>query len=283
MELICETKENYCTRVRVSADGELFLLCAATGNVLKCDPSGESVARTEEVVATNTTPSTFALDEGQGEGSFILANPSEGSVVLMDANACPKTLFSSFEAKPFIGPCAVAVSPVDHEVFFTDGGHEGDTSFSNPTGAIYRTVRGRKQLLALCSTGLVQPCGIAVDRNGSVFVCEQGMNRLLRFAPRGGHYVGSVFYQFSGSMGPTDVAVDGQSGSIFVTMFEPASLAHKKEGKVVVLDPSGKVSGEIVVPSTQLSSVALSVDGRCAYILSSDEVTCTSEVFRCTL
>ena len=52
------------------------------------------------------------------------------------------------------------------------------------------------------------------------YVAEQEMNRVLRFVQRPqGVYLGSVFIQLSGGMGPSCLALDAQ-GSLYIGQFE---------------------------------------------------------------
>ena len=56
------------------------------------------------------------------------------------------------------------------------------------------------------------------------YVAEMMKNRILRFYEKPeGVYHGSVFYQFSGGVGPTSICTDG-SGNIFVGHYEIKGL-----------------------------------------------------------
>lgn len=58
---------------------------------------------------------------------------------------------------------------------------------------------------------------------GLSYVAEMMTNRLLRFFQKpGGVYHGSVFYQFSGGIGPSAVAV-AKDGTIYVTHYDIAT------------------------------------------------------------
>lgn len=69
---------------------------------------------------------------------------------------------------------------------------------------------------------LAHPSGLCVSKDERfVFVCETGRNRLLRFLPADRFkFKLTVFYQFSGRYGPTDIAVNPESGNLYVSLFE---------------------------------------------------------------
>jgi aspartate beta-hydroxylase len=84
-------------------------------------------------------------------------------------------------------------------------------------------------------------------------------NRLLRYFERPeGVYHGSVFYQFSGGVGPSSVAVD-KEGNIYVAQYDIlTNPENPQDGRVYVLSPTGKLLALIVVPAApQVSGVAV--------------------------
>lgn len=189
----------------------------------------------------------------------------------------------------FRAPTALAVSPLDGELFFTDAGFEAESSLAQRHGAVYRTAHGRTTVVALQSSGLAQPTGIAVGLDGCVYVTEMGENRVLRYVPRdgGAWYAGSVFARFQGSMGPSAVAVHPTTGRVYVTMYEAPEVAcayadagAPLEGVVVELGRDGTELCTYTLPDTQLRAVAVGGGGAdCLYVVSSDGATCWSTLY----
>lgn len=295
MEIVAETDEHFLTSIAVTDGDGMVALCAASGNLLQFNKDSRSF---EVVLSTETTPTSFALDPESG--SVFLSSPTDQCLLQAHVSGegqygHPSVMFAKYEGHSFIGPTAAAVSPLTGELFFADGGCEGDSSFTHPVGALYRTVQNRKQLVPLCTTGLQQPSAVAVGWDGCVYVCEQSANRLLRYVPRGSYYVGGVFASFQGSMGPSAVAVSPQDGTVLVALYEPNSIGDstyvteeeagdvRQEGTVMVLGRDGREHGRILVPGSQICGLAIDREGKHAYVLQSDDAAYHSVVYRVPL
>ncbi|CCW64970.1 unnamed protein product [Phytomonas sp. EM1] len=304
MELFLETTKHVFTSLALDdARGRMILTSAFTGEVLCGDLAGVKggltvLARTDDALGG------VAVDPLSGDLFISLSLARSVERIAMGAAGPPfqriPVYANGFEGRRFTSPSALAVSPTTGELFFTDAGGEGESSITNPIGAIYRELGGLRQIVSLCASGLQQPAGIAVGPDGCVFVCERSANRLLRYVPRGNHYADSVFYRFNGSFGPTAVAVSPKDGSIFVALYEPQELLepldelpqdgageeernNRPEGVVVVLGRDGREKGTIGVPGSQLRGVAVSKDGSTVYVLHTDEAMCVSRIYRCRI
>lgn len=292
----------------------LLALCSVSGDILLLD---SSTLESKILLQTESTPVGMAID--QNTDDVFLTNrveqcimcgklPSISSLAVPDRRDSGNTangrdsLFSlsatpcltRFEGRSFIGPTCLAISPVDGEVFFTDGGCEGDTSLINPSGAIYRTVQGRKHVSSLFSHGLQRPTGMAFNVDGCLFVCEQSANRLIRLVPRGGYYSSAVFVQFSGSLGPSAIAISRSRQRIYVALYESLTVVSKNildennvligakppSGRIVTLNMRGEVIEELETPEgPQLTALCIDSSDRLLYAVHADEQQPSSKIY----
>jgi hypothetical protein len=81
-------------------------------------------------------------------------------------------------------------------------------------------------------------------------------NRILRYVQKPeGVFHPSVFYQFSGGVGPSCIATD-RSGNIYVGIYD-VKTEGPSEGHVYAISKQGKVLLDITVPGPEVSGVAL--------------------------
>ncbi|CAD2212660.1 hypothetical protein, conserved [Angomonas deanei] len=274
METVFESADLFLTSITCTPNNDIVGI-TANGQIVLINVESKS---SEVILETDITARGLCQADEEGK-TFFVTNPFDAEVVeVQDGETGTVPLFTSVEGRPFIAPSAVAVSPKDNEVFFTDAGVAGASSFDNPCGAVYRTIRDRKQVVALCGQGLVLPVAVAVDKWGYVYVCEQGANQLLRYVPEGNHFVGSVFYRFNGSMGPSGVCVR-DDGTQFVSLQERNRGEIHVDGKVLVISAAGELKGEVVLPQCNLLGVCLSDDQSSLFVLALDDGTGTSIVY----
>lgn len=80
------------------------------------------------------------------------------------------------------------------------------------------------------------------------YVAEMCMNRILRFTQRpAGVWHSSVFYQFSGGLGPSSIVVDKMSGYLYVGRYDFALGSAPPAGSVAIIAPDGKLHQEIPI------------------------------------
>lgn len=302
------------TSLSIDKQEHLFALCSVSGDLLLLDPNtlqstillqSESTPvgmaidqNTDDVFLTNRVDqcimcgklpniSSLAISDSAGSGN---AANGRSSLFLLNASPC----LTRFEGRSFIGPTCLVISPLDGEVFFTDGGCEGDTSLINPSGAIYRTVQGRKHVSSLFSHGLHRPTGMAFNVDGCIFVCEQSANRLIRLVPRGGYYSSAVFTQFSGSLGPSAIAISRSRQRIYVALYESLTVASEgvlgednvlsgtktPSGRIVALNMRGEVIEELETPDgPQLTALCIDSSDRLLYAVHADEQQPSSKIY----
>lgn len=134
----------------------------------------------------------------------------------------------------------------------------GETSICNPKGSVFMMDLDDQIIKPICLNCLAYPSGLALDKNNELlFVCETMKNRVLRFyIGDEGNHLSSVFYQFSGRLGPTAIDINKEN-QIFVAHFEFAHFS--KEGIIHVLSPKGKLLQTISIPEyPQINGLAFS-------------------------
>lgn len=303
MELVAELPGHLLTGLALDAHDDVFAICACSGKLFRLDKENGVMV---SIMATESSPHNLAIDRQSGDVYFT--DRAENAIFKLELstdteNGDKKTTeaddgagenvdytvvryLDCFESKSFVAPTALAFAP-DGELFFTDAGAEGDSSFADPVGAVYRTLRGRSQVLPLCSRGLIRPAGIAVAPDRCVYVCEQGTNRVLRFVPRGTYYVGNVFAQLQGGMGPVAIAISPRDGAIFVAQHDAEATAAVSSssfgagggGLITVIGRDGEMGGVVRTPSSSLRAIAVDSQGESLYAVETNETAGGSKLY----
>eukprot|EP01006_Ploeotia_vitrea_P023085 TRINITY_DN55536_c0_g1_i1.p1 TRINITY_DN55536_c0_g1~~TRINITY_DN55536_c0_g1_i1.p1 ORF type:complete len:208 (+),score=96.62 TRINITY_DN55536_c0_g1_i1:214-837(+) len=167
-------------------------------------------------------------------------------------------LASHYDNKPFLGPNSVVVDK-HGTIFFTDSGHFGETTIDRPGGSVYAIVGKERILQPLAYQCLAHPSGITLSPHGKfLYVAETNRNRILRFIqkPRNVWHF-SVFYQFSGKVGPTALSCDA-GGNLFVGRFEFANVGNR--GALSVVSPDGKLLLDIPTSAPEVTGLAFGTD-----------------------
>lgn len=175
-----------------------------------------------------------------------------------------------YEQAQFLGPNSLCLSRTSGMLYFTDSGPFGETSLQNPRGSVFAISPATQLLIPLCLSTLAHPCGLALSPDEkNIFVAETAMNRILRFAQHPpGVFHCSVFHQLCGRFGPTAVAVS-QAGELFVAHFDFAD--NTENGRILVLDLEGEVTGILSVPGPEITGLCLTPDQK--YLLITERST----------
>ena len=134
-------------------------------------------------------------------------------------------LVSDYEGIPFKGPSSLAYNKSDNILYIADCGPFGSLSLNKPHGSVYlyelRDLDENRVMRPLLFNCLASPSAIIYDNNrGNLYVAETATNRIIRLSQNPvGVYYASVFYQFSGRVGPTSLAVDDLD-NLYVGRFE---------------------------------------------------------------
>ena len=150
--------------------------------------------------------------------------------------------------RPFKGPSALALDSASN-IFFCDSGPLGETTLQRPKGSVFMISAEGQLLQPLVLESLAHPCALALAPDeGALYVAEMMQNRLLRLVQKpAGAWHCSVFFQFSGRVGPSGIAVD-QNGNLFVSRYDVATSAGPTAGVVSVISPEGKLLSELRCP-----------------------------------
>jgi aspartate beta-hydroxylase len=167
-----------------------------------------------------------------------------------------------YEDKPFKGPSSIAVSSNNY-IYFTDSGPIGETGLHSSTGNVFGIIDSSSgQILKPIALGtLAYPSAITVSDNGKfLYVAEMMKNRIIRyFQQPEGVYHGSVFYQLSGSVGPSCLAYDGKRGNLIVGMYETKD--NNVEGIVYIVSVStGKIISTISTKTPEITGLVIQCD-----------------------
>ena len=194
------------------------------------------------------------------DGQIYVADFAHGAILKVLSNNDQGLVVGEYEDRPLKGPHSVISS--GNDIIFTDSGPIGETGLHNPVGSLFAI---KQDMLIPISLGnLAYPTGVAAVGN-LIYVCEQSMNRVLRFYQEPeGVYHGSVFFQSSGGVGPSCIAADAQ-GSLYVGIFESKS-SERTSGSVLVLNDAGKTVNVITTDAPEITGVAIPGSGATLYI-----------------
>ncbi|CBH13645.1 hypothetical protein, conserved [Trypanosoma brucei gambiense DAL972] len=328
MEFVAEAHGYLITGLALDSQGDLFAICSCSGELLRLNKEENTLV---SIMATEASPYNIAIEPNSG--SVFITDRSENAILKLEDAATVRAeqelregkdqesqaayttvqYLNAFEGRSFLGPTAIAFSP-SGELFFTDAGAEGDSSFSDPVGAVYRTTMNHEHLVPICTRGLIRPSAIAVAPDNSVYVCEQGTNRVLRFVQRSTFYVGNVFAQLQGGMGPRAIAVSPRDGSVFVAQYDISAVeAPTEEGEsekgnedagqgeggddgkvqnqsalesageggiITVLGRDGDVRGIVRTMRPCITAIALDASGETLYVMEGDEANGSSKLYK---
>ena len=198
MEVIAQGGSGLCAPTLAS--GKLLVASQNSGEVLAVEGS------TLVPIMTCGAPSGLCADGGV---LYVCDLAAQG--VLRQENGQLTELVKEYEAKVFKGPTSIVLDPVGN-VFFLDAGPLGETTLQSPKGSAFQITADAQLLQPLALECLAHPSALALAPDQrTIFVTELLTNRLLRFVQRGGAYHCSVFFQFSGHMGPSGIACDQQA------------------------------------------------------------------------
>jgi len=166
-----------------------------------------------------------------------------------------------YEQSQFLGPNSLCLSRQTGMLYFTDSGPFGETSLQNPRGSVFAINPSTQLLIPLCLNTLAHPSGVALSSDEkNIYVAETAMNRILRFTQHPpGVFHCSMFYQLSGRLGPTALAVSS-SGDLYAAHFDFSD--NTDVGRIVIINPDGELVGQIHAPGPEITGICLTPDER---------------------
>jgi len=248
---VCEGDTPLCSPV-LDAEGQLFVSANLQGKIFHiAEADGES--QLAMVTDMLNTPSAVSFD---ADGMMYICDMAHGAILCLSEEDELSEFVREYEGKNFLGPNSMLFDDKNN-VYFTDSGPLGETSLSNPMGSVY-VVDGPQQLLRpLAHECLAHPAGLALSPDQQVlYVAETMNNRVLRFvqSPPGVFHM-SVFYQFSGLLGPTALACDPNTGNLYVARFDFKACAE--EGTIAVISSKGELLRTLSVPAPEVTGIVI--------------------------
>lgn len=255
--------------------GRLLVASSNSGEVHLCVSEGGSTAL-QTIFNTSGSPSSLCVDV---EGAVFVCDAAHQAVFRAGDDGQLSEFVKEYEAKQFKGPSAVLLDSLGN-MFFADSGPLGETTLHSPKGSVFLIAADGQLLQPLVLEALAHPCALALSLDERcVYVAEMMQNRLLRLVQRPtGVYHCSVFYQFSGYMGPSGIARDPK-GNLYVTRFDAASPSGPKPGCIAVISPEGKLLQEITTPAPELTGITIDPEHKALFVTESS----TNSIYRIPL
>ncbi len=142
----------------------------------------------------------------------------------------------------------------ENHIYFTDSGRFEHNQLYPNQGSVFMIDLETKVVKPLLSDCLSYPVDIIYDYiNKVIYVAEMLSNRVVRIKQNSaGVYFSSVFFQFSGRIGPRALAID-ELGNLYCARFEYQDTeiidsSYTVDGLITVIDCNGNVKGEITIP-----------------------------------
>mmetsp|Transcript_29257 Transcript_29257/g.30369 ORF Transcript_29257/g.30369 Transcript_29257/m.30369 type:complete len:318 (-) Transcript_29257:26-979(-) len=250
-EKVCDFKiqNGYllCPREDISS-GAMYLV-ATTGEVFTFN-EGSS----ELISSFSGEPYCICFDNG---GYFYLSDMNTGFLyykygLSQESNLnIDQVLLKEYEGKPFLGISSMTYNTSDNVIYFTDSGKFEYGQCYPANGSLFSLDLDTKIITPILYECLSHPNDVAYDYSAKcIYVCETFANRITRVkTSSSGIKYSSVFYQFSGRLGPTSLAID-ESGNIYVSRFEYSDNSESNyiDGLISVLSSGGVLIGELLVP-----------------------------------
>lgn len=245
-------------------NGVLHVCCTQTGAVYKV-VDGEL----QEILNTQGQPSTIVYDPNLGTlyicdlaHQAILRVEDEDSST--DGPPVLAEFVTEYEGRLLRGPTGMVFDAAGN-MFFCDSGPMGDTTIGHPKASVYNIACDASLLQPLAADCLAHATGLALSPNGqTLYVCETMNNRILRFAQRpNGVWHMSVYYQFSGGLGPMACVCDG-TGALYVARYD--FRGNSTEGLISILLPNGQLHAELAIPGAEVTGLCFDSEFKFLYI-----------------
>ncbi len=219
--------------------GNLFFVNWLSSSIVKLTPDRAA----SEWFNTGGIPAGLAFHR---DGSLYVADEGDDihGVLRVTPDGQITTVVDSYQGQPLNGANDL-VFDRNGALYFSDPWR---SSAENPIGGFYRYFPDGR--LERIDHGLAFPNGVAISADDSaVVLAETYRNRILRYpiGPDGTIGAREDFAALPGGEGPDGMAFD-EAGNLYV--------AHWSGGRVAVLDPTGALAGEVLIPGPNVTNVA---------------------------
>jgi sugar lactone lactonase YvrE len=239
---------------REDYDGNYYV-CSHSGEILKFNENGN----TELFITMSGQPNCLAFDNND---YLYYADLAHGSVKAFNINSKDQSnsnnysknqdedkTIKEYEGTPLKGPTSLAYNRDEDYLVFCDSGYFGTSSLNKPLGSVFFYDPSIKSSRALMLNCLANPSDLALDQNrNTIYICETFTNRIIRIIHKDGIYNSSIFFQFSGRVGPTAIALDENLGNLYIARYEFQNEEGDVDGLISVINKEGALMGELVIP-----------------------------------
>ena len=207
----------------------------------------------------NLEPSCICFDSN---GFFYLADYSSSALLYKSSineinTTVDQVLIKDYDNKPFQGITSFAYNHNENIIYFTDAGKLEVSALYPAVGSVFMLDLDTKVIKPLMYECLSYPVDIVYDYiNKTIYVAEMLANRIIRIKQdNAGIFYSSVFFQFSGRIGPRALSID-ELGNLYCARYETQDnsgtidINNSLDGLITVLDSSGIIKGEITIPKS---------------------------------
>ncbi len=198
----------------------------------------------------------------RGDGHLLIADNKHKALVALAPDGTLGVLADTFAGQPLNSLNDLTVDARGN-IYWTD---PTGSSLAKPVGNIFRL--RPDGVVSRIGTGFAFPNGLEVDpASRFLYLIESQSKKILRFAlPTDDQPLGpaELFYDLGGSGG--DGCVFDAEGNFWVADFH---RPETKQGRITVLNPAGKVLGQLDVPAQVVSNIAFGGTDN-------DEIFCTT-------
>lgn len=245
----------------LNTDGCLYFPREDSSNTFYCVSSGGEVfsfsdSSNEQVMSLNGNINGLCFDNN---GYIYVTDLNQCAIFFKQVSTMEQSplieniIAKEYDGKPFKGPTALAFNKDENVIYFCDSGNFEGASMCPFDCALY-SIDLETRVLKQIVNKLSFISDVCYDSaNGCIYLAETFMNRILRLKQNdNGIYVTSVFYQFSGRIGPSALALD-DNGYLFVARFEYSPLdednPNEQDGIISVVNKKGQLIGELTLPN----------------------------------
>lgn len=254
-EKICDLKTEGCLYFPREDNSGAFYCVSSGGEVFLFSDSSN-----EQVMSLNGSINGLCFDNN---GYIYVTDLNQCAIFFKQLNnsndptdqsspLIENIIAKEYDGKPFKGPTALSFNKDENVIYFCDSGNFETASMCPFDCALY-SIDLETRVLKQIMNNLSFVSDICYDgMNSCIYIAETFMNRILRLKQNdNGIYISSVFYQFSGRIGPSALALD-ENGNLFVARFEysPVDLEMESEadGIISVINKEGLQIGELTLP-----------------------------------
>ena len=229
--------------IKFNENGEFSIFMSVTGqpNCIVFD----NVEQTNRDVSNNNNNSNSL----ESQETIYYTDIANSVIYVKKPENDLEVLVKDYQGFPLKGPTSLSLNITDNSLLFCDGGYFESTSLNKPEGSVFNIDIKTGTVMPILLNCLAYPSDIYFDNIlGIGYIAETFNNRIIKITenPQGVYHC-SVFYVFSGRVGPTSITCD-KDANIYVSRFEYQNKKKDEDGVISVINKEGELVGEIIVP-----------------------------------